>query len=112
MIHRYVLRDRNRRLSSARAHEIFLGPYVTEKTAQLAQAQRIVVKVSMDANKIDIKRAFETVFQVPVESVNTLITKPRTRHYKGKVATRAAIKKAIIKVKEGFDIEKVLGQGA
>ena len=112
MIHRYVLRDRNRKLSVAHAHAIFQGPYVTEKTAQMAESQKIVVKVAMDANKIDIKRAFEMVFQVPVESVNTLITKPRMRMQKGKVATRAAIKKAVIQVQKGFDISKVLGMAA
>jgi len=109
MIHKYVQRDTNRKLSVARAHEIFQGPYVTEKSAQLAESQRIVIKVAMDANKIDIKRAFEMVFEVPVESVNTLISKPRMRLYRGKVATRAPFKKAVIQVKKGFDISKMMG---
>lgn len=109
MIHKYVLRDKARKLSPAHAHEIFQGPYVTEKTAQLSQSQKIVVKVAMDANKIDIKRAFEMVFEVPVESVNTLISKPRARFFKGKVATRAPFKKAVIQVKKGFDISKMMG---
>ncbi len=109
MIHKYVLRDRDRKLSQAFAHEIFQGPYVSEKSAQIAESQRIVVKVAMSANKIDIKRAFEMVFQVPVESVNTLISKPRVRMFKGKVATRAPFKKAFIQVQKGFDISKVMG---
>lgn len=110
MIKRYFLRDKNRPLSKACALKIFQGPYVTEKTAQMAQeSQRVVVKVDMSANKIDIKRAFEMLFEMPVESVNTLITKPRMRTFKGKAGKRAGFKKAIIQVKKGTDINKVMG---
>ena len=110
MIKKYFLRDKNRALSKAKAMDIFKGAYVTEKTAQMAQeGQCVVMKVELSANKIDIKRAFEEVFQMPVESVNTLITKPRMRHFKGKPAQRAPIKKAVIKLKKGADLNKILG---
>jgi len=109
MIHKYVLRDKNRKLSQAFAHDIFIGPYVTERSATLSESNKIVVKVIMEANKIDIKRAFEMVFEVPVESVNTMISKPKVRHFKGKVATRSPFKKAVIQVKKGFDINKIVG---
>lgn len=109
MIHKYLLRDKNRKLTMARALDIFQGPYVTEKTSQMAQQQRIVVKVALDANKIEIKKAFEMVFEVPVESVNTLITKPRIRMVRGKPTMRTPIKKAIVQVKKGVDLTKMMG---
>lgn len=109
MIHKYVLRDKTKKLSQAFAHDIFIAPHVTEKSAMLSESNKIVIKVAMHANKIDIKRAFELVFEVPVESVNTIVSKPRGRMAKGKIAPRSAFKKAIVQVKKGFDINKIVG---
>lgn len=109
MIHKYWLRDKTRKLSKACAYEIFEGPYITEKAVQLSESNKIVLKVAMDANKIDIKKAFEMIFEIPVESVNTLVSKPRMRFYRGKKAQRSPFKKAVIQIKKGFDISKVMG---
>lgn len=109
MNHRAITKSREAKLSDAVAYEIFEGPYVTEKSAQLGQSNVLVLKVVMRANKIDIKRAFEKIFEIPVEKVRTLITKPKMRLFKGKIATRAAFKKAFISVKKGFDVKKILG---
>ena len=109
MIHKYFLRDKRRKLSQAVAHDIFIGPYVTEKTSMVSESNKIVLKVTMNANKIDIKRAFEMIFEIPVESVNTIVSKPRAKVFRGKPAPQASFKKAIIQVKKGFDINKVVG---
>jgi large subunit ribosomal protein L23 len=109
MIRKFVLRDKNKKLSLAFAHEIFLSPYITEKSVQLREEKKLVLEVAMHANKIDIKRAFEEIFEVPVESVNTLISKPRARNFKGKIGTRSHFKRAIIKVKKDVDLNKMSG---
>jgi large subunit ribosomal protein L23 len=109
MIHKYCLRDKKRTLSKSSAYDIFLGPHVTEKSAGLAESNKIVLKVALDANKIDIKRAFELIFEVPVESVNTCVTKPRQRGFKGKIGKRSPFKKAVIKIQKGIDISKMMG---
>ncbi len=68
--------------------KILLYPLVTEKTIRLIeQENKITFIVDIKANKIQIKQAFEKLFGVKVEKVNTLIT-PDGR------------KKAYIKLKE------------
>lgn len=53
--------------------DIIKEPIVTEKTADLAQNHNtIVFSVDPKANKTQIKQAVEKVFDVKVESVNTV----------------------------------------
>ncbi|MEM5816051.1 MAG: 50S ribosomal protein L23 [Candidatus Aenigmatarchaeota archaeon] len=71
-------------------YKILLYPLVTEKAVGLIEKEnKIVFIVSRKANKKQIKEAFEKLFEVKVEKVNTLITKD------GK-------KKAFIKLKPEF----------
>lgn len=109
MIHRYVLRDKARKLSEALAYDVFKGMHVTEKTAELGHKKVLVLKVVDWANKIDIKRAFERIFEIPVESVRTVVAKSKLRSFRGKWARRASFKKAMIRVKGDYDVSKILG---
>ena len=52
--------------------DIIKGPIITEKSAQLAESNTIVFSVDTKANKTQIKQAIEAIFNVKVESVNTL----------------------------------------
>lgn len=70
-------------------------PYITEKaTALIEKENKIVFIVSRDANKKQIKEAFEKLFKVKVDRVRTLITS------NGK-------KKALIKLKKEFKASDV-----
>jgi len=86
--------------------DIILGPIVTEKTSALTQANNTVVfSVDPKANKTQIKQAIEKIFNVKVESVNTLnatTKKKRVGKYTGRTNRR---KKAIVKLAEGSSIE-------
>ncbi len=109
MIRKYFLRDKNRAFAASVPFEILKGPYVTEKTAELAKSNVVVFKVALNANKIDIKKAFEAVFQAPVEAVNTINSKSRTKNFKGKAGKVQGFKKAMIFIKKDFDISKIIG---
>ena len=50
-------------------------------------------------------RAVEALFDVKVLSVNTLITKGKTKRWKGKPYTRSDVKKAIVRLAEGQTID-------
>ena len=53
--------------------DVIKAPIITEKSADLAQNQNtITFSVACDANKTQIKQAVEKIFNVKVESVNTL----------------------------------------
>ena len=86
--------------------DIIKGPILSEKSTTLAQeGNTVVFSVDTKANKVQIKQAIEKVFNVKVESVNTITVRPKKKRvgkYPGKTAK---VKKAIIKLQEGSSIE-------
>ncbi len=86
--------------------DIIIAPVITEKASRLtSDSNTYVFKVNKDANKIEIKKAIESTFNVKVASVNTLITKPKDKRvgkYTGKTKT---YKKAIVTLENGYAIE-------
>lgn len=84
---------------------ILVRPIVTEKTSHLAEANKYVFQVFIDANKIEIKKAVEQLFDVEVEKVNTIIVKPRQKNFRTKKMLREGytkkFKKAIVTVAKG-----------
>jgi large subunit ribosomal protein L23 len=90
--------------------EILLKPIITEKmTAQSEKLNRFGFIVDRNANKIQIKKAVEKMYNVTVETVNTLryAGKNKSRYTKtGMVhGTTNAFKKAIVTLKEGETID-------
>ena len=86
--------------------EIIIAPVITEKSQELASTGKVYVfKVAKNANKIQIKNAVESLFDVKVKSVNTLNTKAKDKRvgrYTGKTKT---YKKAIVTLVDGQAIE-------
>ena len=85
--------------------DIIKSPIVTEKSASLNENNTVVLSVDPKANKTQIKQAVEKVFNVKVESVNT-INMPTKKKRVGRYAGRTnKVKKAIVKLAEGSSIE-------
>jgi len=86
--------------------DIIKGPILSEKAANLAQDHNtIVFSVDTKANKIQIKQAIEKIFDVKVDSVNTINVRPKKKRV-GKYAGKTnKVKKAIVKLQEGSSIE-------
>lgn len=84
---------------------IVISPIITEKSSQQVQnTNTYTFKVSINANKIEIKHAIEKIFSVKVLDVNTIrmLGKPkRLGRYSGK---RPDWKKAIVTLREGDKI--------
>ena len=59
--------------------DIIKAPIITEKTSDLAQNNVITFSVDVKANKTQIKQAIENIFNVKVESVNTINVKPKRK---------------------------------
>ncbi len=83
-------------------HDVLLHPYVTEKTLNMLQGtpaqdlkdgNRLEFLVDRRANKTEIKAAFEALFEVKVDHVNTFVRKDG--------------KHAIIKLKPEFSAEEI-----
>ncbi len=62
-----------------KAQEVILAPIMTEKSYAGIPNKIYTFKVALDANKIEIKKAVEELFEVQVARVNTTIVKGKTR---------------------------------
>lgn len=84
-------------------------PIITEKVTAQGALRKYTFEVEKTANKYEIKKAVEKMFDVKVEKVNTMrsIGKSKTRVSGGKQVTgkTSTIKKAIITVAEGEIID-------
>ena len=86
--------------------DIIKAPIITEKSADLAQnSNTITFSVDPKANKTQIKQAVEKIFNVKVESVNTINTKPKKKRVGRYSGYTSKTKKAIVKLAEGSSIE-------
>lgn len=83
-------------------YDIVLSPIVTEKSMDLLNENKYTFRVAKDANKSEIKKAVEAIFDgVQVESVNTMNMLGKTKKVGMKVGKRIDWKKAIVTLKEG-----------
>lgn len=84
------------------AHEIIIKPILTEKSYKGLANKTYTFKVALDANKVEIKKAVEEIFDVKVEKVNTLIVKGREKSQNTRrgrtVGKTSDYKKAIVKL--------------
>ena len=86
--------------------DIILAPVVTEKTAGItADGNKVVFKVAKDANKVQIRQAFEEAFNVKVSNVNTINVRPKKKRVGRYTGATKAYKKAIITLAEGSKLD-------
>ena len=93
----------------ARHYYIVLAPHITEKSTMLSEHNAVVFKVAGTASKPEIKAAVEALFGVTVIGVNTIVTKGKTKRWKGKPYQRSDVKKAIVRLAEGQSIDVTSG---
>lgn len=87
-------------------YQILIRPMITEDStaiAALAKPQYTFL-VATGANKIEIARAVEEVFDVRVKSVNTLRQFGKPKRMRGRSGRRGDYKKAFVTLEEGQTI--------
>jgi large subunit ribosomal protein L23 len=89
----------------ARHYDVVLAPHITEKSTLLSEQNAVVFKVAKDASKPEIKAAVEALFNVKVTGVNTIVSKGKTKRWKGQPYQRSDAKKAIVTLAEGETID-------
>ena len=86
--------------------DVIKAPIITEKSAALSEGGNVITfSVDPKANKTQIKQAVEKIFDVKVESVNTINVHPKKKRVGRYVGKTNKVKKAIVKLKEGSSIE-------
>ena len=97
--------------TDARHYDVILAPHITEKATLLSENNAVVFKVANDATKPQIKAAVEGLFDVKVTGVNTIVTKGKSKRWRGKPYKRSDQKKAIVTLAEGQSIDITEGVG-
>jgi large subunit ribosomal protein L23 len=87
-------------------YQVLKRPILTEKTDLQRDENQYVFEVDRSANKLQIKEAIETVFEVEVVAVNTMVMKPKRRRLGRKtITTRPAWKRAVVTLAPGERIQ-------
>jgi large subunit ribosomal protein L23 len=87
-------------------YDILHSLVVTEKSKLLEETQnKFMFNVALTATKKDIKEAVESIFNVKVVSVNTLIRKGKNKIFKGRPGKRSDVKKAFVRLAFGSKID-------
>ncbi|MEO0462242.1 MAG: 50S ribosomal protein L23 [Pseudomonadota bacterium] len=90
---------------NARHYDVILAPHITEKSTMASEYNAVVFKVANDATKPQIKDAVEAIYGTKVASVNTILTKGKTKRWRGKAYKRSDFKKAVVTLAEGEMID-------
>lgn len=94
---------------TAKHYDTILAPVITEKTTVLSEQNKVVFRVADTATKAEIAQAIETLFRVEVTKVNTVVTKGKTKRFRGIKGRRSDVKKAIVTLREGQSIDITTG---
>ena len=86
------------------SYSIIKRPLITEKTYNLAQCNVYAFEVAPDANKKQVKKAVEALFEVPISQVRIMNVQPQSVSFQQQQGKTRAIKKALVSVKEGYSI--------
>lgn len=93
-----------------KAYKILKAPRLTEKSAGSGSSgSSIVFEVNPKANKIEIKHAVETTFNVKVGAVRIVNTATKKRKRGELLSNRGVMKKAYVTLKEGNSLDIIEG---
>ncbi|MCK0538567.1 50S ribosomal protein L23 [Alcanivorax quisquiliarum] len=93
-------------MNQERIFKVLLAPHVSEKASIVAEkANQVVFKVARDASKLEIKKAVEKLFDVKVESVQTVNVKGKQKVFGRVQGKRSDWKKAYVSLQAGQDID-------
>lgn len=95
--------------ANAKHYDTVLTPVITEKSTIVAENNQIVFEVPLSASKPEIRAAVEQLFNVSVTAVNTILTKGKTKRFRGRLGRRSDVKKAIVTLKDGDTIDIATG---
>jgi large subunit ribosomal protein L23 len=92
-----------------RHYDVIVAPIITEKATIASENNQFVFKVRRNATKPQIKAAVESLFEVKVTAVNTLLRKGKNKVFRGVRGTQQDIKKAIVTLADGDRIDVTTG---
>lgn len=79
-------------------YDVILKPVITEKTMTFAAEGKYTFLVAPDADKIEIGKAVEALFDVKVVGVNVANYDGKTKRLRNKPGKTASFKKAVVTI--------------
>ncbi|MDQ2070538.1 50S ribosomal protein L23 [Natronospira bacteriovora] len=93
-------------MNQERLMTVLLGPHVSEKSTNVADAHnQVVFKVRRDATKTEIRKAVEKLFEVQVDKVRVVRQKGKIKRFGTQYGRRQDWKKAYVSLQPGQDID-------
>ena len=92
-----------------RHYDVIVSPVITEKATIASENNQVVFKVRRNATKPQIKAAVESLFDVKVTGVNTLLRKGKTKMFRGVRGVQQDVKKAVVTLADGHRIDVTTG---
>ena len=87
-------------------HDLIIRPLVTEKVTALRENHnQVALRVRIDANRLEIKRAVEATLNVKVARVNVMTVRGKLKRLGRYQSQRPSWKKAIIILKPGEKLD-------
>ena len=87
------------------SYDIIKRPIITEKSAILAEKAVYTFEVAKDANKVEIKKAIEEIFNVKVVAIRTVNVHKKPKRMSRYEGFKSAYKKAIVRLEPGQTIK-------
>lgn len=94
--------------STGRAYAVLVRPVLSEKGTAAAATGRYVFAVSPRANKTEIKKAIQKVYDVTVRDVKIIKLPGKKRRYGRTVGKTSPLKKAVVVLKAGETIPGII----
>ena len=82
------------------ARDIIIRPIITEKSMGVVADKKYTFEVAKDADKTQIKKAVEEIFEVKVKKVNTLNKRGKNKRQGRSVGRTKSWKKAVVTLTE------------
>jgi|SRR5690554_4657726 large subunit ribosomal protein L23 len=96
-------------MTDLRHYDVIVSPAITEKSTMASENNQVVFNVARKASKPEIKAAVEALFNVKVDSVNTLIRKGKVKRFRGTLGKQSDVKKAVVTLADGHSIDVSTG---
>ncbi len=87
------------------SRKVIIAPILSEKGTRLIEDNKYLFKVDINANKIQVKKALEEIFDVTAVDVNMMRVKGKVKRVRWRLGKRPDWKKAVVTLKEGDSIE-------
>ena len=77
-------------------YDVIIKPVISETSMDNAQIKKYTFKVATNANKTEVKKSIEEIFEVQVDKVNIMNVRGKVKRMGKNVGKTAATKKAIV----------------